>query len=157
VGADVLGQFAGLDHLVRLVELVQATAVGLEHGDAAGLDGCLVLAAVLHLAIDLVALHQFLEKRLTTEVELERRAGHADVADVVVGADVMGQVDGEPGVTPGRAEANLLSLQQHDLLVGKFSASWRAAARPVKPAPTTTQRAVLWPLCGALMRRPLLR
>ncbi|MNC24152.1 hypothetical protein D3C75_721960 [compost metagenome] len=115
--ADVLGQVAAFDHFVGLAELVQAAAVGIQHGDAAVFDGRLVLAAVAELALDVVALDQLLEVGLATQVELEDGLGDVDVADVVLGADVVRQVDGKAGVAPGGAKADLLGLDQHDLVV----------------------------------------
>ena len=57
-GADVLGQVLFLDHLVRLPELVQAAAVGIEDGNAPILDRCLVFADRTELAIDAVLFDQ---------------------------------------------------------------------------------------------------
>lgn len=109
-----------LDHLVGLAEPIEAAPVGVEHSHAARLDGRLVLAAGLHLAVDGMALHLFAEQRLAGEIELQADPGCRYVADVVVGADVVGQVDGEAGVAPGGTEADFLGLDQDDLLVRKM-------------------------------------
>ncbi len=67
-----------------------------------------------------MALHLFAEQRLAGEIELQADPGGRYVADVVVCADVVGQVDGEAGVAPGGTEADFLGLDQDDLLVGKM-------------------------------------
>lgn len=67
-----------------------------------------------------MALHLFAEQRLAGEIELQGDPGCRYVADVVVGADVVGQVDGEAGVAPGGTEADFLGLDQDDLLVRKM-------------------------------------
>ena len=54
---------------------------------------------------------------------VDRRPAEADVAVgarelTELAADIVRQVDGEAGIAPGRAFANLVRVQQHDVVVG---------------------------------------
>ena len=92
-----------------------------------------------------MALHLFAEQRLAGEIELQGDPGCRYVADVVVGADVVGRSMAKPALRPAVPKPTSWASTRTISSSGKCSASWRAAARPVKPAPTTTQRAALLP------------
>ncbi|MNF47346.1 hypothetical protein D3C84_285390 [compost metagenome] len=117
--ADVRGKVVGLDHLVGLAELVQATPVGIQHGDTAIFYRGLVLAAGFHLTIDVVALHQVLEQGLAGEIQFQADLRRVDIADVVIRPDIVGQVNGKTGVSAGGAEADFLCFDKNDFVFGE--------------------------------------
>ncbi|MNO86687.1 hypothetical protein D3C76_780950 [compost metagenome] len=119
-GTDVVLQFVAFNQLDFFTQGFEAATVGIEHGDAFVLDGCLVFAGMAQVGVnDVVLLHQVAQDALATLVEVQDIPGVGLVADVVRCSDVMRHINQETGVTARGAEADLLCFNQDDFVLGE--------------------------------------
>ena len=116
-GPERLAEFCGVEPAIGLAERFHRACEGLEDLRAPEVrDGGVILAAMGVAAVDPVLRHARVEM-------VDRRPAEADVAMgarelIERAADIVRQVDGEAGIAPGRAFANLVRVQQHDVVVG---------------------------------------
>jgi hypothetical protein len=113
----MLRQLIGINHLKRLIEFFQPASVGIEHGDPTILHRSLIFTAGFHLAVDAELVNQIAKYRLTRQIEFQTGSRKCNVADVIVGADVMGQINGKSGIATRRPQANFLRLDKYHFVV----------------------------------------
>ncbi|MNJ48049.1 hypothetical protein D3C77_432300 [compost metagenome] len=100
-----------LQILIAFVQQIQLAGVLLEQAGGSGLDGAVVFAALLPVAIDAIAADPVRQLGQSPFQQLPVVAGLGQLG--VATADIVGQVDGEPRVAPGGVVPHHTRLQQH--------------------------------------------